>query len=460
MAVDCLRVLTQRLHEVVVLKLSKAPDSENGMRTKLTKRAIDGLNRPSDSQEIVWDRTLPGFGLRITPAGHKGFVVQYRVGGRTRRLTLGDYGLLTVDQARDRAKKALGDVANGLDPAAEREAGQRAHRERLGAPTIAQLAPLFLDGCRAHCKPGTVEEYERIFEHDILPKIGSRQVAELTSRQVGALHLSMRKRKYSANRALARLSTLCTWAERMGERPRHSNPCADVKPYSETAKERFLSAEEFQRLGQALRTAETLGLPPAPKLKKRPASAETAKHRPKIADQPVPANPFAVAAIRFLSLSGWREGEALSLRWADVDLERNIATLRDTKTGRSVRPLGVSAMEVLRNMPQVEGSPYTFPGAKVGTHLKEIKRVWYAVRHAAKIEDLRLHDLRHSFASVAADAGLSLPLIGSLLGHTRPETTKRYAHLTEDARVRAASDVSRSIAARLDNAAQPSAAHF
>lgn len=420
------------------------------MRRKLTKRMIDGLAPRLATREIIWDATLPGFGLRITPSGHKAFVVQYRVGGRSRQVTLGDYGVLTLDQARDRAKKTLGDVANGLDPASEREAGQKAHRDRLEAPTVAQSVPAFLDHCRAHCKPATVREYERIFEHDILPEVGTRRVTDLSLKHVSALHLSMRTRRYAANRALARLSTFCNWAERMGERPRHSNPCVDVSPYAEGLKERFLSGDEFQRVGEALRVAETVGLPPAPRLRKKTKTEANLKHRPKSADQPFPASPFAVAAIRFLSLSGWREGEVLSLRWADVDFARHFATLGDTKTGRSIRALGVPAIELLQQLPRLEGSQYVFPGAKAGAHLKEIKRTWYAVRYAAGIEDVRLHDLRHTFASAAADAGLSLPLIGALLGHARPETTKRYAHLTEDVRVQSAQEVSSRISARMD----------
>ena len=152
-----------------------------------------------------------------------------------------------------------------------------------------------------------------------------------------------------------------------------------------------------------------------------------------------PANPFAIAAIRFLLLTGWRESEALTLKWTDVNLDRGTATLPDTKTGRSQRVLGAPARLLLSNLPRVGESPFVFPGAAAEKPLTEISRVWYAVRAAATLDDVRLHDLRHSFASVSASSGGSLLLIGKLLGHKDTATTSRYAHLLDDP-VREAAD--------------------
>jgi integrase len=177
----------------------------------------------------------------------------------------------------------------------------------------------------------------------------------------------------------------------------------------------------------------------------------------------MPASPYAVAALRFLILTGWREGEALGLQWDQVDFARSLVTLRDTKTGRSDRHIGAPALTLLSELPRLKSSPFVFPGRqspnqKAATHLVEIKRVWEAVRHAAKLEGVRLHDLRHSFASVGASGGLSLPMIGALLGHREVSTTQRYAHLGDDPRKAAADRVAEHVAAAMqetEEAARP-----
>lgn len=240
------------------------------------------------------------------------------------------------------------------------------------------------------------------------------------------------------------------WSESRGYRPRGSNPCRDVGKFPEQSRERFLSAEEVGRLGAALTKAEKEGLPPAPMYRLRASSEKTAKHRPKSADTPIPANPFAVAAIRFLLLTGWREQEALTLRWSDVDLARGRSTLADTKSGRSHRAIGAPLPALLASLRQLHGSSHVFPGAKPGMPLREIRRVWTAVRHEASLDDVRLHDLRHTVASFAVGSGHSLYLTGKLLGHARAETTAKYAHLADDARKATADRVSAEIAAALD----------
>lgn len=232
---------------------------------------------------------------------------------------------------------------------------------------------------------------------------------------------------------------------RMGDLYNES-PARSIKPYTESARERFLTADEFRRLGDALGRAERQGLPPAPKYRKSAASPKTAKHRPKNADDPVKANSVAIAAIRLLILTGCREGEILSLRWDAVDFERGYLRFADTKTGRSVRPLAQSAAALLETLPRINGNPFVLPGLKPGEHLKEIKRVWYAVRHAASLDEVRLHDLRHSFASVPASSGDSLLVVRALLGHKRASTTERYAHLGDDPVKRAADRTANTIA--------------
>jgi integrase len=294
-----------------------------------------------------------------------------------------------------------------------------------------------------------------MFDRDVMPVLGTKRAADLTTADLARLHSSMRDRPYMANRVLAALGAFCSWCELHGHRSRHSNPAPDVEPYAEHARERFLSGEEMARLGAALTLAETVGVPPAPSRRRKPKKGKTAKHRPKSADTVRPANPFAIACLRFLLLSGWREAEARTLRWDALDTARGHAILADTKTGRSIRPLGASVFAFLDELPRLEDSPYVFPGAEPGQSIVNLTRTWEAVRLAAKLSDVRLHDLRHTAASVAAAGGLSLPLIGALLGHRNPSTTQKYAHLADDPRRLAADRMAGDVAAALAGTATP-----
>jgi integrase len=378
------------------------------MALKLTKRTIEAL-RTDERTALFFDDDLTGFGVRITAQGSKQFVVQYRMpGGRRatkRRLTIGRYGSITVNEARTEARRLFALVAQGRDPAEEQT-------RRKKAPTLSELAPAFLDMIDAKRKATTGAEYHRMMTRHVLPAIGSKRVADVTRAQVSTLHLSLRKTPYQANRVLALVGTFFEWAERQDYRPEHCNPTRHVEPYPERKRDRSLSPEEFLSLGRVLARADREGLPSAPARRRKPPSKRTAKHRPKSADKPMPANPLAVALIRFLLFSGWREGEARTLRWDALDTTRGFAILTDTKTGRSVRQLGASALALVAELPRIEGSPYVFPGTKDGQPIKDVARLWDAVRHAAGMTDLRIHDLRHAFASVAASGSKWQQLAG------------------------------------------------
>ncbi len=406
------------------------------MPRKITKAMLDRLVVTEPGTRVLFfDTELAGFGVRATPAATT-FFVQYRAGtGRTapkRRLSLGRYGALTVEQARRLAKDTLAAVARGTDPASDRIAVK-------GAPTVSILGTDYLADVRDRRKRSTAREYVRLWEKHVFPALGTKRVAEVSPADVARLHRSLRPTPYTSNRVLALLGAFFSYAERQGLRPRHTNPAHDVEPYKERSRERFLTPAEVARLGDALTRAELNGVPPAPNRRRTRKTGPSAKHRPKTADKPLPANPFAVAAIRFLLLTGWREREALDLKWNEIDLARGTATLPDTKTGKSVRVMGNPARLLLSGLPRFEGSQYVFPGRVNGHPLIEINRVWYAVRHTAKLDDVRLHDLRHSFASVSASSGGSLLIIGKLLGHRESATTAKYAHLFDDP-MRAAAD--------------------
>lgn len=402
----------------------------------ITKRTVDAA-KPSATDQFAWDDALPGFGLKVTPSGRKVYVIQYRVAGLGRRafakrLTLGEHGALTPDEARKLAKRELARVAQGSDPAAERSRWKT-------ASTVAEVGTAYLDDARAR-RGSEAANYERrrLWEKHVVPSLGSKLVAKVSTVDLRRLHRAMHTTPYLANRVVGLLAAVFAFAAKEGLRPALDNPATGVDPYPEESRERFLTPDEFRRLGEALERAESVGLSPSPKKRRKPKLAKHRKHVPKSAAKPIPAEPAAVAAIRLLATTGCRKNEVLSLRWDAVDFERGFLRLADTKTGRSTRPLGEAAMAILRALPVLEGNPFVLHGGRQSGHVKELRRLWEAVRHAANLEDVRLHDLRHSFASVPAMSGESMLVVRSLLGHANVATTERYAHLADDPVKRAA----------------------
>lgn len=404
---------------------------------RITKRVLDRLHAPQKGERWLWDRDLKGFGVKVLPSGRKVYAVKYRVPGDrvTRKFTLGLHGALTPDQARARATQVLASATRGEDPGRDRSA-------RKAAPTVAELAPDYLASVRARRRPRTADQYERQLEAYLLPELGSTKVADVTRAQISRLHLRLRETPYQANRVLAMCSAFFTWAIRHGYRPDQANPCRLVERFPEEGRERFLSLEEYRRLGAALKVAETEGLP-------LEGDALENARKYGFAERTLP-NPMAVAAIRLLLFTGCRFSEIVTLRWKDVDEERRILTLRESKTGKGERPLNLPALEVLRGLPREAGSPFVFPGIKRKAPLTSVRRLWHRIREHAGLKDVRLHDLRHSFASVGAAAGASLPIIGGLLGHTQARTTQRYAHLANDPLHAAAEATAVEVAAALE----------
>ncbi|MBK7835259.1 MAG: site-specific integrase [Gemmatimonadetes bacterium] len=420
--------------------------------TRLTKRSVDALPAPPECDYFVWDDTLKGFGVRVTEhAGivRRAYVVGYRPasGQGFRRHTIGAHGPLTLQEARRRAKRLLADVLEGTDPAETR-------RQARARRSVREVGEAYLREVGVRRKATTATEYGRLWALHVVPALGALAVGAATTADVRRLHRALHATPYQANRVLAMLGAFFSFAEDEGLRERHSNPAHAVKPYPEVPRERFLSAAEVARLGEVLTRAERHGLPAAGN-KRRPPPAKKPQNRPKSADTPRRANPFAIAALRLLLLTGCREGEILSLRWAAVDVDRGFLRLADTKTGKSVRPLGAAAAQLLEALPRVHGSPFVFPGSKAGQHLKDLNRLWHAVRTAAELPDVRIHDLRHSFAAVSATGGDSLLVTRALLGHRNIATTARYAHLSDDPVKAAADRASASLAAWLGGKETP-----
>jgi len=414
------------------------------MRGKpITKRRVDALKK-ADREYFVWDSDLKGFGLRVQPTGEKSYVVKYRAGsGRnvpTRRLTLGQTRKLTPHEARRLAKLTLGSVAHGLDPAAQKAADRR-------AASLRELAELFLtDHVEAKRKPATGSHYRDILERIVLPELGTRQGEKVTTADLARLHVRMKKRPYQANRMLAVVGSLYTFASRRRLVSSGFNPARGIDRYPEKGRERFLTADELGRLGDAIREAETVGLPWTVDEKK-----PTAKHVPKEAKRRTIIDPFAAAAIRLLILTGARLREILKLKWQHVDLERGLFLLPDSKTGAQSIILNAPALAVLSELKRV--GAHVIASQSAGTEREkpraDLNRPWRSIAKRAGLVGLRLHDLRHSFASVGAGAGLGLPIIGKLLGHARASTTQRYAHLDTDPLRRASDHIGARLVAAL-----------
>jgi len=366
--------------------------------------------------EFLWDSELAGFGLKVTPAGRKVYLVQYRLGGRrgrTRRFTIGRHGSpWTPDQARKEAKRLLGEVAAGRDPAESKTEARHDH-------SMNELCALYLgEGCSTKSETTLVRDRSRIESH-IKPLLGSKRLKSISRADVERFHqdvadgksarnVKTRRRgrsivcggKGAANEALALLSAILSFA--VNRNLISTNPAIGVKRYKRERLQRFLSPEELARLGASLAEAERNNM-----------------------------NPVAIAAIRLLALTGCRKSEILTLKWEHIDYERGCLRLPTSKTGAKDVPLGRPALDLLADLPRWEGNPYVVPGAN-GKHFVGLQKVWEKVRRAADLEDVRLHDLRHSFASVAVAGGDSLYIVGKVLGHREARTTERYAHVRDD----------------------------
>ncbi|MEP4246523.1 tyrosine-type recombinase/integrase [Tateyamaria sp.] len=381
---------------------------------RLTKRTVEGLELKSDSY-FIWDADVKGFGVRIYPSGKRSYVIQYRAGKRTRRMTLGQHGPLTTDDARKLAKLQLGCVARGEDPSAERQ-----HRQQ--APTITALCDRFLREYVAHhCKPRTYESYEGILRIHVKPKLGAYLIADVKRSDVAALHLGMTYAPYQANRVLMVLSKMFNMAEDWGLREEGTNPTRRIKKYREQERKRYLSDEEQYRLGREFDAALADG------------SEST----------------YVVAAFKLLMLTGCRRNEIATLKWRSVHY--NHLDLPDSKTGRRRIPLPRAAYDILMSLPRREGNPYVILGLTADGHLTDLERPWFRIRTRANLADVRIHDLRHTYASVAMQNGTDPFTLKEILGHKNLSTTLRYAHLSDDTVQKAAGQIANRLAATLGN---------
>jgi integrase len=404
-----------------------------GERKRIGLREVRALGR----DEIVWDAAIAGFGARRQKSPAITYFVKYRTAeGRQRWQVIGRHGVLTPDEARNKAKAILGDVVDGADPAAEREATRK-------AKTVTELCDLYLADAeagrlltrrrRAKKSSTLLTDRGRITRH-IKPLLGRMAVGAVTQKDVerfmhgvaegktagrvktGRYGLARVKGgKGTATRTVGLLGAIFTYAVRQGIRA--DNPVHGVERYADGRRERRLSNEEYAVLGKALREAEA---------------------QEKIW-------PSAIAMARFLALTGWRSGEAQALRWTELDLSRRTARLPDTKTGISVRPLSHAACDVLLDMPRLSGD-LVFPATRGAGPMVGFKKFWPKIAKLGELPaDITPHVLRHSLASIASDLEYSELTIASLLGHKSHSVTSRYTHAADAVLLAAADAVANKI---------------
>ena len=411
------------------------------MAGKLTKSAIDAAS-PREEDYFLWDGELKGFGIKIAKGGRKSYVCKYRVGnGRTapsRRMTIGAHSSpWTIDQARAEAKKLLGRAANGEDPAKEKQ-------DEKKQVTVAQLCDLYLESGVSTKKASTIATDRGRIERHIKPLLGKKKVPDVTRADIkrflqdvanGKTSLDqktgLRGRaivkggKGTATRTVGLLGGIFSYAFDCGLI--EINPVHGVKRFGDRKGQRYLNQQELVALGQALAKGEERGL-----------------------------NSQALAILKLLVFTGARKGEIETLLWDAVDFHGGYLRLADSKTGQKAIPLNAGALEILSKIARLEGSPFVFPAHRSEGHYEGTPKVWRIVRTMAGLDDVRLHDLRHSFASIAVSGGASLPIIGALLGHTDSSTTQRYAHLHDDPLKAASEAVGSKIAAAMDSSLKKS----
>ncbi len=388
------------------------------MPSQLTKSKIDSTV-PTHKEQFVWDQSISGFGLKISPSGRKTFLLVYRMGGRdtpTRRYTLGTYGSITPDMARKEAIRLRGLIASGTDP-------MELRAQAKTQLSFGEFAKKYLkEHACLHKKPSSLREDQRNLNKHLLPILDNKPLEIIVRADIAKIHQGLRDSPIAANRCLSLLTTMFNLSERWGYRPDNTNPCRHITRFKENKRQRFLSSEELARLGQVLSKAE---------------QANT-------------HSPFVLALFRLLILTGARLGEILFLKWDQVNLKERCLHLSDSKTGPKTIHLNAPSLTVLDGLPRMEGNPFVCAGKRQGKGLVGVHHSWYGLRKTAGLSDVRIHDLRHSFASVGVSSGTSLYVIGSLLGHTLPATTARYAHLHTNPQQVASEDIAQQILAAMN----------
>ncbi|MER8913727.1 site-specific integrase [Mesorhizobium sp. M0761] len=384
---------------------------------KITAAAVSGIMEGARPNKTTYyfDDDLAGFGLYRTTGNTGTYFAEYRpvAGGAKKRLKLGRVGTLKASEAREAARRAIANAALGKDLVKERS-------DERASCTVKKLVEDYIAG--KEMKASTRAFYKITLAKHIEPLLGATKAFALTRVDVQRAHSAMSKKaRYSANRAMALLSASYVWGAKRAYVPEGTNPAAKIDRNREESRERYLTAEEMARLGDAMREAETIGIP---------HKLSASKHAPKEKNRTV-YGPHVTGAIRLLMLTGCRLREILNLRWAEYDERRGLLLLPDSKTGKKTVVLSAAAQAELDSLPRI--GKYVIAGHSAATEHEapraDLKKPWAAIAGRASLGDVHLHDLRHTFASVGAGDGMSLQIIGKLLGHADAATTQRYAHV-------------------------------
>jgi len=385
------------------------------MKAELNEKTIRGLEPASvlkggQERVILWDESQKGLGLTVHRSGTLTWVLRYSIHGRPGKITLGNWPDVPYSAAKSKAQKLRGNIADGIDPSRAKD-----------TTTFKDLADRMREDYYPRLSDSTVRTYNMLLDRHILPLLGKLLVDEVALKDAARLHHKLKDQPRTANQALAVLSKALNMAETWGLREPNTNPCTAIQRFREEKRQRYLATLELVELGNRMRDI-------GPKW-----------------------NPYSVAALRFAMLTGMRKGEVCALKWQDI--KGGKITLKDhktsKKTGDKVIPVTPPAMKILEEMERMLGTHLVFPGAQGGSCYHALRSLWDAIRAGTTFEDVRVHDLRHTFASFGVMEGLTLEQIGGLLGHKAAATTKRYAHLMEEAAMTAASKTAEAVADRL-----------
>jgi integrase len=393
------------------------------MKRALTIKSVTALQK-TDNEYEVWCGDVPGFGVRVSSNGYKSFMFRYRFLARNRRMALGRFGDVTVDQARKEAESARGLLAKSIDP-------QTARDEARQSTCLDDAWERFVEVNRKSWSENTLAEYERTFKLHIRPALGNRAIKEIDRPAVAALHHKMRNKPTGANKAVAVLGSFLTHCKREGLTT-GDNPCTTIRRYEERPRERVLNEAEIAALGEAIENYQ--------------------------------GDVYARAAIRLIILLGCRKMEILKMRWEEIDLFAGSVRLPETKTGARTVYLGEEAVEILKCLPRrpilpeghlatgkaPELNPYVIAGDKPGAHRADLKKPWAAILKAAGIEGATIHDLRRTYGSAAVSTGADIYMVSKLLGHSSVKMTERaYAFMADETRLAAAKVISERMSANL-----------